>query len=315
MDNEILYRYLKGETVPAEELQIAAWLEQNPSEHQRQLDSVRFIFEGMELHGGRMQSRQRGISLSWTRIGQYAMRIAAVVMIALGAGYYSYQHAYRSLAGQKTVVQVPAGQRMELTLADGTHVWLNSEAKIEYPAVFSRNARFVKLSGEAMFQVKHDESRPFTVETFASNVTVLGTKFNVNADEERNRFSTALLEGSVQVSNRLDPSQQDIVMKPNEVVNLVNGRLRTGSLSDETSLCWTEGQLYVTGLSFPELMDKFEQVFAVHIVIDRKIMPDMKAVGGKIRVNAGIENALRVLQYAANFTYVIDETTNTVTIR
>lgn len=315
MENEILYRYLKGETTAAEERRIARWLEADPREHQRQLDSVRFIFEGMELHDLQPQTAKRSMRLSWMRIGRFALRAAAAVLIALGAGYVTYQQTYRTVSAQKNIVEVPAGQRMELTLTDGTHVWLNSEARIEYPAVFARNSRYVKLSGEAMFQVTHDKSRPFVVETFASDVRVLGTKFNVNADEEHNRFSTALLEGSVLVSNRLDPSQKDIVLKPSEVVNLVDGRLHAGRLHDETSLCWTEGQLYVTGLSFTDLMDKLEQVFAVRIVIDRKTLPDMDAVGGKIRVNAGIENALKTLQYGADFTFEIDETANTVTIR
>lgn len=315
MENEILYRYLKGETTAAEEQLIARWLEADPSEHQKQFDSVRFIFEGAELHDLRPQTMQRSMRVSWTRIGRFALRAAAAVLIALGAGYVTYQQTYRSVSEQTNIVQVPAGQRMELTLADGTHVWLNSEARIEYPAVFARNSRLVKLSGEAMFQVTHDKKRPFVVETFASDVRVLGTKFNINADEEHNRFSTALLEGSVLVSNRLDPSQKDIVMKPSEVVNLVEGRLLPGRLQDETSLCWTEGQLYVTGLSFADLMDKLEQVFAVRIVIDRETLPDMDAVGGKIRVNAGIENALKTLRYAADFSFEIDETTNIVTIR
>ena len=315
MENEVLYRYLKGKTTEEEELLVAQWLEENPAEHQKQLDSVRFLFEGVELYGDQPQAKPQGLHITLTRFGRYAARVAAVVLVALGAGYISHEQAYRSISEQKNIVQVPAGQRMELTLADGTHVWLNSEASIEYPAVFARNTRFVKLTGEAMFQVTPDKKRPFIVETFASNVQVLGTKFNVNADVEHSRFSTALLEGSVRVSNRLDPNQSDIVMKPNEVVNLVDGRLRMDVLNDDTALCWTEGQLYVTGLSFMELMDKFEQVFAVRVVIDRRTLPDMSAVGGKIRVNAGLENALRILQYAADFTYAIDETTNTVTIR
>lgn len=315
MENEVLYRYLKGETTIAEEQQVAEWLGENSAEHQKQLDSVRFVFEGMELHGVFSQAMQRSMRLSWMQMGRYAVRIAAVVLIALGAGYVCYQQGYRSVSDQTNIVQVPAGQRMELTLTDGTHIWLNSEATIEYPAIFTRNSRHVKLSGEAMFEVKHDAKRPFVVETFASDVRVLGTKFNIDADEEHNRFSAALLEGSVLISNRLDPSQMDIVMKPNEVVNLVDGRLASSSLQDESSLCWPEGLLYVTGLSFTELMDKLEQTFAVRIVIDRETQPDMGASGGKIRVNAGIENALRVLQYAANFTYEIDQATNTVTIR
>lgn len=314
MQNDTLYRYLRGETSAGEDLQVAEWLEADPTGHQKQLDSVRLVFESMELHGDSL-TEGRNLRIPRAVFGKYAVRIAAAVLIALGAGYVTYQQTFRSISSQKHIVQVPAGQRMELTLADGTHVLLNSEATIEYPAVFGRNSRLVKLSGEAMFRVRHDARRPFVVQTFASDVRVLGTRFNVHADQGHNRFSAALLEGSVVVSNRLDPSQADIVLKPDDVVNLVDGRLCAGVLADETSLCWTEGLLYVTGLSFAELMDKFEQVFAVRIVIDRDSLPDMGTVGGKIRVNAGIGNALRVLQYAANFTYEIDETTNTVTIR
>lgn len=315
VENELLYRYLQGRTSDAEEGRIAAWLEENPSEHRKQLDAVRFIFEGVELYGTQPHAARRGVRIPLMRVTRYAVRIAAVVMLVLGTGYATYQHTYRTLGARKNIVSVPAGHRMELTLADGTQVWLNSGAKIEYPAVFARNMRYVKLSGEAMFQVRRDEKRPFIVETFASNVRVLGTKFNVNADEEHSRFTTALLEGSVRVSNRLDPSQTDIVMKPHDVVSLVDGRLQTHLLEDETSICWTQGLLYVTGLSFAELMDKFEQVFNVRIVIDRRTMPELGAVGGKIRVNAGVENALRLLQMAADFTYEIDEATDTVTIR
>ena len=117
------------------------------------------------------------------------------------------------------------------------------------------------------------------------------------------------------LTNRLDPAQGDIVMKPDEVVSLKNDRLKRSPLLDETSLCWMDGLIYVTDLSFLELMDKFEQAFAVKIVIERDTLPDMRGTGGKIRVNAGIENALRVLQYGTDFTYRLDEATNTVIIR
>lgn len=123
-------------------------------------------------------------------------------------------------------IYVPAGQRMELTLADGTHVWLNSEARLEYPVLFAQDVRRVRLSGEALFEVAHDKSHPFVVETFASDIRVLGTRFNVDADEEHRRFSTALLEGCVRISNRLDPAQASIVILPNERVDLVGNYLQ-----------------------------------------------------------------------------------------
>lgn len=315
MENEILYRYLKNETSEAEERQIEAWLEAAPEEHQKQLDGVRFLFEAAELHGAGAAAAPLRIRPTWRRIVRYGLSAAAAVLVVLGAGHGAYRRAFREMSDMMQVVQVPAGQRMELTLADGTHIWLNSEARLEYPVVFAPDTRSVRLSGEAMFQVAHDESHPFVVETFASNVRVLGTKFNINADEEHRRFSTTLLEGSVLLTNRLDPAQGDIVMKPDEVVSLKNDRLKRSPLLDETSLCWMDGLIYVTDLSFLELMDKFEQAFAVKIVIERDTLPDMRGTGGKIRVNAGIENALRVLQYGTDFTYRLDEATNTVIIR
>ncbi len=315
MEHELLYRYLKGETTTAEERRIGAWLEADPEHNRRRLDSVRFLFEANELHGAQIRAERRSLRTGWRRMPRYAVRIAAVVAIALGAGHAAYRQAFRTMSETMQTVEVPAGQRMELTLADGTHVWLNAEARIEYPTVFARRARRVKLSGEAMFEVTHDAARPFTVETFASDVRVLGTKFNVDADEARARFAATLLEGSVRVSNRLDPMQPDITMKPDEVVRLVDGRLKASRLEDETSLCWMDGLLYVTELSFAEVMDKFEQAFGVRIIIERDTLPDMEGAGGKIRVNNGLENALRVLQYGADFAYDIDPTNNTVTIR
>ena len=62
-------------------------------------------------------------------------------------------------------------------------------------------------------------------------------------------------------------------------------------------------------------MAKFEQVFDVKIVIARNSIPDIGKISGKIRVNAGIENALHILQYAADFSFEKDEETNVVTIR
>ncbi len=315
MENETLYRYLKGETSVAEEAQIADWYDADPKRHRRRLDSVRMLFEGMELHGDSRRAKRAGVRMTWRRIGFAGMRVAAALLLALGAGHLSYRYAFDVMSGQTNTVKVPAGQRMELTLADGTHVWLNSGAELEFPAVFAPASRRIRLSGEAMFDVEPDAARPFTVETFASDVRVLGTRFNVDADEEHGRFSTALLRGSVCVSNRIDPSQADIVMKPDEVVDLVNGRMITSHLDDDKELCWMDGLLCVTGLSFAELMDKFEQVFAVHVIVDRESLPDMQSVGGKIRVDGGIRNALRLLQYSTDFDYEIDEATNTVTIR
>ena len=66
-----------------------------------------------------------------------------------------------------------------------------------------------------MFEVTHNVDHPFIVETFATNIEVLGTKFNVFADPDNEVFSTTLIEGKVKVSNRNDPAES-IIMQPND---------------------------------------------------------------------------------------------------
>ena len=78
--------------------------------------------------------------------------------------------------------------------------------------------------------------------------------------------------------------------------------------------CWTEGLISISGLPFDELMEKFERAFDVKIDITLTTLPNIKNVSGKIRVNDGIDKALHILQYTADFSYRKDSDTNVVTI-
>ncbi len=314
VETELLYNYLKGRTTAEEEIRIAEWLAADP-ENQKELDAVRFLFDSAELYGDKLRASRKVSLVGWHKLGRYAVQVAATVTIAVGAAFLADRHSLGELSDMRNSIYVPAGQRMELTLADGTRVWLNSESKLDYPVLFARDVRRVKLTGEAMFEVSHDKSHPFVVETFASDIRVLGTKFNVDADEEHRKFSTTLLEGCVRISNRLNPGQEHIVMQPNEKVDLIGNYLYASKMDDYDSPCWMNGQLNITGLSFNELMEKIEQVFAVRVVIERNTLPSTAGIGGKIRINAGVDNALRWLQSVLHFDYEIDEAENTIRIK
>ena len=99
---------------------------------------------------------------------------------------------------------VSRGGEYILTLSDGTKVWLNSETELKYPVRFTGNTREVSVKGEAYFDVTKDESHPFIVKTIASEISVLGTSFNVNARE--NSCVTTLVEGLVRMKHGLQDS-------------------------------------------------------------------------------------------------------------
>ena len=200
--------------------------------------------------------------------------------------------------GRMQQVVVPAGQRVELRLADGTKVWLNSKSRLEYPS-----------------SVAHDERKPFVVETGQYDVRVLGTTFNVYAyDNDRAAFETALMEGSVEVSSRSDASQR-LVLQPNEAaVMAADGRLVRTRLTDMGRFRWTEGLICLNDVPFGELLERFSDYYDIRILLKNPKLYDVRCTG-KFRQSDGIDYSLHVLQRFVNFRYTHDEERHTIEIR
>ena len=276
------------------------------------------MFDGLVLYGPKPEDMQSNADKKhWEgwRFARHTVRIAAAIVGIVGAAYFGKVYYHRLLSKQQTLISVPAGQRMQMTLADGTLVHLNAGTTLEYPVVFSRKDRRVKLTGEALFEVAHNAKHPFIVETFATDLQVLGTKFNVLADPNNEVFSTTLIEGKVKVTNRNDPAES-IIMQPNDMVVLENGRLYKERVSDFADLCWTEGLIHLKKMPFEELMATFERAFDVRIRIERTTMPQINVMSGEIRISDGVDYALHVLQLVSSeFTYTRDEKTNVIVIK
>ncbi|MBO9571735.1 MAG: FecR family protein [Chitinophagaceae bacterium] len=100
-------------------------------------------------------------------------------------------------------MSTPRGGQYQLTLSDGTRVWLNAASSITYPTSFKEKTRTVTISGEAYFEVTANKSQPFIVKTIKEEITVLGTSFNVNAYEDEPTTKTSLIEGSIKINNAI----------------------------------------------------------------------------------------------------------------
>lgn len=129
-------------------------------------------------------------------------------------------------------LQVPRGGEYKIVLDDGTEIWLNSASELKYPAHFVGNERRVCLVGEAYFQVARNEAAPFIVETRDLDVKVLGTSFNVSAYEDEENSHTTLVEGRVEVNDKvngekvtLTPGEQALLQGKEMVVREVNTKL------------------------------------------------------------------------------------------
>lgn len=313
MELDLLFKYFRGETTKQEEERVLEWVERSP-ENRKEFSDAHVLFAGMALYAP-MKAERPQHNRIFRRITRYAAQIAAAVALVAGAMYVSKTFYQNSLSEQEIAVSVPAGQRMQITLPDGSHIHLNSGTVLQYPVVFARDSRRVKLSGEALFEVVHDAKKPFIVETFASNIQVLGTKFNVLANEARSEFSTTLITGKIKVTNRENPAEA-FIMYPSDNVSLIQGKLYKTNVSDFSDLCWTEGLIHLKKMSFEKMMETFERAFDVKIKIECENMPQIKVVSGEIRISDGVDYALHVLQQVSTkFTYARDDKTNVIVIK
>ena len=319
VDLDMLFRSFNNVTTSDEERDICDWLNGN-EENKKAYSTARDIHEAflleapaelLEAHSPESAcKRKKSLRIALQCIG-YAAAIAIFCVI----GYNVINDRVEDrLAKTMNTIVIPSGKSMDYILSDGTKVKLNSGATLQYPVFFAKDKREVHLDGEAYFEVKHDERQPFIVKTFASDIKVLGTEFNVNADKDAGMFSAALIEGSISLSNHQNPGEQ-IVMHPNEKVSLERGHLILKEYEAAKDILWTEGILDISGLDFSELMQKLEMAFGVRIVVERDMPSGQVFANAKLRISDGVDKAFEVIGNGADFTYHKDYNTGTIFIR
>lgn len=310
MDKEIIYRVFKGRASSAEIAIVRQWVESNPHNREEYMRE-RALFDAIQLSDFANTSSTPVRSVC-TRPRTW-LRVAAVAALLLSVSlYFVISNKHDDLVAMNTIT-VPAGQRVNIVLSDGTEVWLNSRTKLTYPTSFSSKQREVYLSGEALFDVTKDEKKKFIVHAKNCKVEVLGTLFNVESDEVTGEFSTSLLRGSVRITNNLHPSQS-VLLKPNNMVLTKGGKLEVQPITDYDHYRWTEGLICFKDTGFKQLMKRLEKNFDVRIVIENKNL-EHYACSGKFRVSDGIDALLHILQKDVRFKIEKDENTNTIYIK
>ena len=212
MNQDLLHKYFKGETSVDEEKRILNWVDES-EENRKTLQKERMLFDIALFTDSKRKMREKaGAGARIIPMLRWSARIAAAVIVAVSCGLLINEYRYDKLAQLQTVT-VPAGQRAQITLADGTKVWLNSESTLSYRSDFGRRDRDVELDGEAYFEVSKNTNKPFLVIAEDVQVKVYGTTFNINTLLE-NQIQTTLVKGSVGI--QVQDSSQEYILKPSQ---------------------------------------------------------------------------------------------------
>lgn len=320
MDKYLLDKFLMDEATEAEIDQINEWISEN-GENEKEFQKAYEAHVLMTLAVSKKEmkdeielSRRSRLYARIRKVVAYSASAAAAIALGMIISWQFFTRPLEYDAQRLMSFNTEAGQRASVTLPDGTVVKLNSGSTLQYPAVFSKNERRVRIEGEAMFDVAEDTGKPFLVETYAYDVKVLGTRFNILAEEETGEFCTALMEGRVAI---LDKESIAVAsLEPDQIAKVVDGRLETIQSVDVSSQYrWPDGVINCSGLGFEEMMRKFERSFGVNIVIEREDIPDVRLKRMKVNVNDGIVYAFSLLKIFVDFEYAYDDQTDTYYIR
>ncbi|HAT93174.1 MAG TPA: hypothetical protein DCS36_12485 [Sphingobacterium sp.] len=173
---------------------------------------------------------------------------------------------------QFATLTTPRKGQYKAILPDGTTVWLNAESKLKYPTKFAGAERLVELEGEGYFEVAHNASRPFIVESKGQRVKVLGTKFNINSYTNEEYTRTTLISGSVELRNL--QNELMVRLKPGEQGRFVLGGIDVKKVDPETFIGWTDNEFQFNGAQLVEVLRQLERWYDIDV--DYQNVPNAK---------------------------------------
>lgn len=259
----------------------------------------------IELDGKKngLIARQGTIRIVKTRDGQLLNQPTGTAATAAE----THALALASSSASNTIT-TPRGGTYQVTLPDGTSVWLNAASSLTYPVTFTQTERMVELTGEAYFEVAKNKNKPFIVSSRGMTVRVLGTHFNINSYSDEKALVTTLLEGSI----RLGYKTSGVILTPGEQASIqavtgeqTNGEKITGNQASasqilitqpsapEGAIAWKEGYFQFDHAAISLVMRQLARWYNVSFSLQGK--PTSRLFGGSIQRNLTLNQVLTIL--------------------
>ena len=309
----LIEKYKRGECSPREKEFLKRYLDSfqnNAGEWNENEMGDQRITEG-KIYSAIMKNIDKKGNHYFSQIffSQSLLKRAAVIIFFLilvsGILYLSgiFEQKTDFVWNEKTTL---SGEKLIITLPDGSIVTLNADSKLKYPDQFDDKIREVYLEGEAYFEVHHNITQPFVVHSENISTTVLGTKFDVSAYPEEKNISVSLLEGKVKVSREEKGKVNEIVvLKPKE--QLIYDKENNVSSSEQfdslEAVGWKDNIYKFENEPLGEMLSQLERAFGVKFKID-----DQSVLSQKITIKfekKSLQTAVEVIKSLTGLDYKI----------
>ncbi len=246
-----------------------------------------------------------------TSIVKYAAVILILICFSAFIVYMNFENTHNDLVQLIEIFEKnnPNGQKTTFELEDGTIVKLNAGSKLRYPKAFTSQERKVELEGEAFFDVKRDENKPFIVETIDLTTTVLGTSFDIKSYPEEGESFVAVASGKVKVSGgnqRGSSTDEHYLLTENQMViyRAGNNSIVKKELDPDVVFSWKDNIIYFEHNDFDFIINTLTRWYGVDFIIENK-----KSFAGRFNakyVDEPLDLILEGLKGEYNFEYKID---------
>ncbi len=278
---QFIGKYLTNSESPKEKEVLISWVNEQ-SENKELVNSINSSkelvkeYEIMDLFNRKaalerfkekilLQSKTREL-IRWRIAASIFVLVGMIGLLYFLSGNFSRVSESPNLY---TSVYTENGQRSKVALPDSSIVWLNSGSTLSYPNDFSGQNRKVILQGQAFFQVTHKKSDPFLVQANGLVVTVLGTKFDVNAYPEENEIAVVLESGKIELTHQ-NLKSFSYTMNPGEKATLGlsdNSKIKINSVDASVYSSWKDGKLIFRNSTMGNVVEKLRRWYNIDIEI------------------------------------------------
>jgi len=245
------------------------------------------------------QDRNRYVPIK--RFYRFIAAASIFLLISFTSAYFIGKNKLNEQATFLTYSSLTGKSKM--VLPDGTEVWLHSTTTLTYNSSITSDTREVNLQGEAYFNVTHNPSKPFIVNTNGVSIKVYGTKFNVNSNSSSNNILVSLVEGSVSMGK----NGKNVILKPGEEgrFNKLNNTIEVSKGDVYYAKSWTNDQLRFENKSLRYVCHYLSKWYSVDIEIDPEMAND-QSYTFTLR-NEALEEIIRIISRISPIEYSFNE--------
>jgi transmembrane sensor len=257
----------------------------------------------LTLANGKKVVLNRSMTATLGKLGQTTVNVSPVNGVS-----YKGAATGQSLSNTANILVTGRGEQSPypLILADGSKVWLNAASSITFPTQFIGNERIVTITGEAYFEVAHNQSMPFKVRSGRQEITVLGTHFNIKAYDDEQTISTTLFQGSVKVKDLTSGTTGLLIPGQQSRLNRNSGNFGVAKADIEEVIAWKNGFFMFNDQQITSVMKSMSRWYNVDVEY-QNFSNNNERFGGTFSRSSNLADILSSLQSLGHVRFKIDK--------